>query len=319
MNRLLVNSRGAAQSAKMGFRKVTHVIFDMDGLLLDTETLYTKVTQAILDKYGDGQTYTWEMKTSLMGLQREEVAQRLVEHYNLPLTPEEYVELTMDHIKLLMSDCNQMPDTEGIYERIVGDIAKSFQKTYDRETRLKVLGTTELKTAEIVVNDLKLPISVPEFRRIFTDLGNQRLGTAPLLRGASKLVNHLHANSIPIALATSSSVESLEVKTAKHQELFKLFHHKVMGSSDSEVKSGKPAPDIFLVAARRFPDNPNPEDCLVFEDAPNGVKAARAAGMQVVMVPDEHITEEQKQGATVVLKSLEDVKLEDFGLPPLPA
>lgn len=85
------------------------------------------------------------------------------------------------------------------------------------------------------------------------------------LQGAEKLVRHLHTSNVPIALATSSSAESVQVKTTHHGELFKLFHHKVMGSSDPEVKEGKPAPDIFLIAARRFPDKPKPESCKYFK------------------------------------------------------
>lgn len=65
---------------------------------------------------------------------------------------------------------------------------------------------------------------------------------------------------MPICLATSSGKESVEVKTTHHRELFNLFHHKVMGSSDPDVKEGKPAPDIFLVAAKRFPDSPDPDN-----------------------------------------------------------
>ena len=80
-----------------------------------------------------------------------------------------------------------------------------------------------------------------------------------LLKGAERLVRHLHSHNIPICVATSSNEKSVEVKTRKFQDLFKLFNHKVMGSSDLEVKNGKPAPDIFLIASQRFEEKPEPK------------------------------------------------------------
>jgi len=231
------------KTSAAGYKTVTHCIFDMDGLLLDTETLYTIVTQNILDEYSPGTIYTWDVKVTLMGLQKEAVSRKIVELYNLPLTWQEYAELASEQIEVVMKNCRLMP-------------------------------------------------------------------------GAERILRHFYDNNVPICLATSSSTESADVKTTHHRELFSLFHHKVMGSSDPDVKEGKPAPDIFLVAAKRFPDNPKPENCLVFEDAPNGCMAAKSAGMQVVMVPDSHVTEKQKEHATVVINSLLDFKPEDFGLPP---
>lgn len=241
MNRLSLKNTLSTMSTR-GYKSVSHIIFDVDGLLLDTETLYTVVTQEILDVVSPGKIYTWEVKVGLMGLQKEDVSKRIVELYDLPITWEEYADMAQERIEIVMRDCSLMP-------------------------------------------------------------------------GAERLIRHFKDHNIPMAVATSSSKESIDVKTTHHKQLFEIFNHKVMGSSDPDVKEGKPAPDIFLVAASRFPDTPDPANCLVFEDAPNGVKAARSAGMQVVMVPDSHVTEEQKKDATLVLKTLNDFQPELFGLP----
>lgn len=206
-------------------------------------------------------------------------------------------------------------DTEHIYEGVVRDIAKSFDKDYPHDVRMKVMGTTEQMTAKIVVEDLHLPIDLDEFLRRFHKLCNKRFTSLALMPGAERLVRHLHANDVPFALATSSGKASAEIKMSNYPELFGLFHHKVMGSTDPDVLHGKPAPDIFLVAAQRFPSQPDPSECLVFEDAPNGVKAAIAAGMQAVMVPDKIVKADQRKEATVILNSLNEFRPEIFGLP----
>lgn len=228
---------------------VTHVIFDMDGLLLATEDLYTQAANQVAAKYAKSQppkTVTWQLKVRQMGLQKKELAQIMVQELDLNCTPDEYLSATEEiHHSLF-------PDSE-------------------------------------------------------------------LLKGVDRLIRHFHAKNVPIAVATSSSRPYFELKTQKHKDLFGLFHHIVTGHSDPEVKRGKPFPDINLVCASRF-ENPKPEsveNCLVFEDSPNGVKAALAAGMQCVMVPDPMMwtTPEYMKEAHLVIESMTDFKPELFGLP----
>lgn len=124
-------------------------------------------------------------------------------------------------------------------------------------------------------------------------------------------------HDVPIAVATSSAEDLMLLKTQRHRRVFDLFHHIVCGGSDPEVKAGKPAPDIYLICASRFPDNPDPANCLVLEDAPNGVTGAKRAGMQVVMIPQEDVSYEIWKNATLRLDTLESMAPELFGLPPL--
>lgn len=90
----------------------------------------------------------------------------------------------------------------------------------------------------------------------------------------------------------------------------------VVKSDDPDVKQGKPHPDIFQVAASRFDTPPlSPSDVLVFEDAPNGVTAAKAAGMNVVMVPEDYVDRSKCTQADSVIKSLEVYDPSVWGMP----
>lgn len=104
-------------------------------------------------------------------------------------------------------------------------------------------------------------------KNLFTHgIHNVMTGTCAyvFLLGVEKFVKHLKTNNVPIAVATSSSKESYDLKAQHHDDFFSLFNHKVFGGSDPEVKNGKPSPDIFLVCASRFCNKPEPEQVRQF-------------------------------------------------------
>lgn len=88
-----------------------------------------------------------------------------------------------------------------------------------------------------------------------------------------------HAGKVPIAVATGSTRLGAE-RTLQAVGLSDLIDEVVTAD---DVACGKPAPDVFLEAARRI--EVPPERCVAFEDAPAGIIAAQAAGMRVVSVP----------------------------------
>lgn len=206
-------------------------------------------------------------------------------------------------------------DTENIYESSVHDICQSFGKDYPLDVRMEVLGTQAEKSAEIVITRMSLPITIPKFLNMQANIIRKQFTNIKLMDGAERLIRHLHETNVPFCLATSSGKEMAQLKISNFPDLFKLFNHLVMGSTDPEVKNGKPAPDIFLIAANRFKDKPEPSKCLVFEDSPNGVRAGKLAGMQTVMVPDKIVSPELRSEATVVLESLLQFQPELFNLP----
>jgi len=217
---------------------VTHVLYDMDGLLLDTEIFYTIVNRTIAQRYG--KVYDWSIKSKTIGLKGEDSARILVDELGLPLTPAEYFEARKGLLDELFPQAEPRP-------------------------------------------------------------------------GALRLTQHLHRHNIPQAVATSSNRRHFELKTSRHKDWFGIFECFVIGD-DPEVKQGKPSPDIFLLAATKL--KAQPQSCLVFEDAPSGVKAAHAAGMHVIVVPDPNMADHPFPEADEILASLEDFDPAKWGLPP---
>lgn len=154
-------------------------------------------------------------------------------------------------------------DSESINIQVISEIARNYGKEYTVETRMKLLGCPEKASATIAVEDMQLPITPDQFIAAYREKCSELLKHVKLMPGAEKLVRHFHKHKIPIAVATSSAQDAFAKKTQDYKELFSFFHHVVTGGSDPEVKNGKPAPDVFLVCASRFPDKPKPQQVLV--------------------------------------------------------
>ena len=102
----------------------------------------------------------------------------------------------------------------------------------------------------------------------------------PLKTGALPLLEALRDAGIPCGVASSSSVAEIRHRLG-HVDVLKYFRCIAAGD---EVTHGKPDPALYLLAAARL--DVAPEDCIAFEDSENGARAAQAAGVRVVIVPD---------------------------------
>jgi HAD superfamily hydrolase (TIGR01509 family) len=124
----------------------------------------------------------------------------------------------------------------------------------------------------------------------------------PLVDGAVEAVERLAARR-PLGLASSSNRELIDLAL----EVSGLARHFRVTVSSEEVARGKPAPDVYLEAARRL--GVEARACAAIEDSRSGILAAKAAGMRVVAIPNKHYPpdEETLAVADVVLGSLDEL------------
>ncbi|MFI6106459.1 HAD family hydrolase [Streptomyces sp. NPDC051310] len=150
--------------------------------------------------------------------------------------------------------------------------------SWERHTDFIGIGTRE--TLEALKEEYGLDAPIEELlagkNRHYLELARAATEVFPQMRAFVEL---LHREGVPMAVASGSSRAAIEAVLGGTG----LDAYIATLVSAEEVERGKPAPDVFLEAARRL--GVEPAHCVVLEDAPPGAAAARAAGMRCIAVP----------------------------------
>ncbi len=194
-----------------------------------------------------------------------------------------------------------MLDTEPVSLAAWKEASLRFGYPLTDEICGQMLGLNAQACQELLVTRFGPGCPADEIEQARNVLYLERLESAgvPHKPGLLELVRFLEERGIPKVVATSSTTD-VALRVLSRAGV--LDHFAVVIGGDQVVK-GKPAPDIFLLAAERI--GQPPEKCVVLEDSANGVRAAAAAGMKVILVPDGRApSAEASQLAHVVVESL---------------
>lgn len=175
-----------------------------------------------------------------------------------------------------------MFDTERLVIRMWGEVSKKLGIPIPRATLDRMRGHNARDCEAIFNEGLGGSLDYDEGRRVLNEIREvyyEQYGV-PVKKGLKELLAFLHEHGIRTALATSTSRPAAE-RLLRMAGVENDFDRRVFGD---EVENSKPAPDIFLAAAKAL-DLP-PEACMVLEDSFAGIRAAHAAGCVPVMVPD---------------------------------
>jgi HAD superfamily hydrolase (TIGR01509 family) len=194
-------------------------------------------------------------------------------------------------------------DSEQVWDEVREQLVKERGGRWHEQAQTEMMGMSSVEWSRYMHDELGVPdqpdeISAEVVRRL-EDVYRKRL---PLIDGAQEAVERLAARW-PLGLASSSNRELIDL-VLDLSGLAQFFRVTV---SSEEVPRGKPAPDVYLEAARGL--GVAPERCAAIEDSRNGIRAAKAAGMRVIAIPNPHFPpgDESLALADVTLNSVAEL------------
>jgi beta-phosphoglucomutase len=207
------------------------IIFDMDGVLIDSEPIHYEVEKKLFDKLG--------------------------------------IEVSEEIHRLYLGVAGDL---------MYADIKSRFQLSASKDELL-------------------------EFDDSFRCEYFRRLQVINLNEGVLNLLNEIKLAGIKLAVATSSSPELAKI-LLNRCEIASLFNAIV---TTSEAGKSKPAPDVYLLAARKI--DVVPAKCMVFEDSPNGISAAKSAGMYCIAFQTDSVSVQELSNADIIVNTFDGITL----------
>jgi len=173
-------------------------------------------------------------------------------------------------------------DSEQVWDEVRERYTRESGGTYIETATRDMMGMSAPEWSRYMSQRLGVPGTPAEINAAVVERMLERYGEAPpLIDGAVDAVRAIAARW-PVAIASSSNPELIEV-VLRVSGLAQVVRVAV---SSQEVARGKPAPDVYLEAARRL--GVDPHSCVAIEDSHNGIRSAHTAGMTVVAVPNAH-------------------------------
>jgi HAD superfamily hydrolase (TIGR01509 family) len=194
-------------------------------------------------------------------------------------------------------------DSEQVWDEVRELYTRETGGTYPDSATRDMMGMSSVEWSRYMADTLRVPGTPAQINAAIVERMLARYGAAPpLIPGAVAAVRRC-AERWPLAVASSSNPELIEVV------LDAAGLHDVIPVvvSSQEVPRGKPAPDVYLEAARRL--EVDPHACAAVEDSHNGIRSAKAAGMRVIALPNPHFPPDAGTlaDADVVLRSIEQL------------
>jgi HAD superfamily hydrolase (TIGR01509 family) len=194
-------------------------------------------------------------------------------------------------------------DSEQIWDEVREQLARERGGRWHERAQRAMMGMSSTEWSQYMHDEIGLPESPEEISaEVVRRLEEQYRQHLPLLDGAVEAVERLAAHW-PLGIASSSNREVIDLVL----ELSGLAPFFKVTVSSEEVARGKPAPDVYLEAARRL--GVTPERSAAIEDSENGFRAAKAAGMRVIAIPNPHFPPDPEalEEADVTLGSLAEL------------